>query len=282
VIISNATRHFWSAFLNNDDNLGHASRALYGNDIDDHVRACWRSAQETVAKVKKDIEPLQPNIILEVGASAGLNCFAFEKTYEKSVILGIEPETQAIKVAQSMKVLENLLPIFIKGVGEKIPLPDASVDLILCHIVREHVIYVPKVISEMSRVLAPGGVIHIEAPNCIWPYEPHLDIWRIPLLGKKFVKFCAYIQGKGKMINFLNHLQFIHPRYIETLLKLNSLEYQNRSIEKINSAFLHKADIKQYKKLAKILTIVKKYRLDGIALWLVGIFRLYPWLSNGV
>ncbi len=276
MILKNSSRQLWSLFLNNDNNLGHASRELHGHDIDSHVNACWLSAQETVTRVKKDIHPVHPKNILEVGASTGLNCYALGKLFDGAQVWGIEPETQAVEVAQSMKVAEGLSPIIIEGVGENIPLPDESVDLILCHTVIEHVRDVPKVISEMNRVLAPGGIIHLEAPNYIWPFEPHLGVWCIPLLGKRFVKFCATIQGKGRIVVFLNHLKFVHPTYLETIFNQHSLEYSNRSIEKINSAFSQTADIKHYKKLAKLLRMIRKVGLDRQLVKLLQKFRLYP------
>lgn len=276
MILNNSSRHLWSLFLNNGNNLGHASRELHGHDIDSHVNACWLSAQETVARVKKDIHPVHPKTILEVGASTGLNCYALGKLFDGAQVWGVEPETHAVAVAQSMKVPEGLSPSIIEGVGENIPLPNESVDLILCHTVIEHVRDVPKVISEMNRVLAPGGIIHLEAPNYIWPYEPHLGVWCIPLLGKRFVKFCATMQGKGRLTDFLNHLQFVHPIYLEELFNKHSLQYKNRSIYKIESAFLQTADIRHYKKLAKMLIILKAIGLDRLVVKLLRTFRIYP------
>jgi ubiquinone/menaquinone biosynthesis C-methylase UbiE len=276
MILNNTSRHLWSLFLCNEKNLGHTSRGLNGNDIDAHVTACWLSAQATTARVKRDIGPLHPRTILEVGASTGLNCYALTKLFDSAQVWGVEPETQAVEVAQSMKVAGELPPKFIDGIGENIPLPDESVDLILCHTVIEHVSDVPKVISEMHRVLAPGGVIHLEAPNYIWPFEPHLGVWCVPLLGKRFVKLCATMQGKGMVTDFLNHLQFVHPTYLEAIFQKHSLEYRNRSIDKIETVFSQTADIKQYKKLAKLLRMMRMLRLDRLVVKLLQNFRLYP------
>ena len=276
MILNNTSRHLWSLFLNNETNLGHASRALHGDDIDEHVKVCWLSAQETVARVKKDIVPLEPRTIVEVGASTGLNCYALEKLFDGAQVWGLEPETQAVEVAQSMKAAKELSPIFIEGVGENIPIPDESVDLILCHTVIEHVRDVAKVISEMNRVLAPGGVVHLEAPNYIWPYEPHLGVWCIPLLGKGFVKLCAATQGKVGMADFLNHLQFVHPVYLENLFDKYSLAYQNRSIDKIESVFSKTANIKSYKRLARLLSISRRLWLDRPVVKLLEKLRIYP------
>lgn len=276
MILTDSSRQLWSLFLNNKNNLGHTSRVLQGPDIDAHVNACWISAEETVGRVKKDTEPLAPRIILEIGASAGLNCYALAQAYPCAQVWGIEPELPAVAVAQSMKKANDSSPKVIEGVGENIPLPDKSVDLILCHTVIEHVRDVAKVISEMNRVLAPGGVIHLEAPNYIWPFEPHLGVWCIPLFGKSFVRFCAVLQGKGGMVNFLNHLQFVHPNLLEKLFDQYALEYQNRSINKIESVFSQSSEIKSYKKLARLLKGIGMLGLDGPLVKLLRKFRIYP------
>jgi ubiquinone/menaquinone biosynthesis C-methylase UbiE len=274
--LNSASRRLWTLFLNNKTNLGHATRILHGDDIDAHVMACWLSAQETVARVKKDIEPLKPSTVLEVGSSTGQNCYALAKILDNVQVWGVEPETQAVEVAKSMKVFNELSPIFIEGVGEDIPLEDESVDLILCHTVIEHVRDVPKVISEMNRVLVSGGVIHLEAPNYVWPFEPHLGVWCIPLLGKGFLKICARLQGKGGVTDFLNHLQFVHPAYLEDLFDRHLLEYQNRSIEKIQAVLSGTAEIKQYKKLARLLVMLRILGLDKLAVMVLRKFRIYP------
>lgn len=253
--LNDDSRLAWAQFICNTSNAGHAERVLHGSDIDSHVSACWASAQATAGRIQQDIGPLNPKKILEVGASTGLNSYALAQFYPDADVIGIEPEEQAVAVANSMKqVWPNFLPVFEAGYGEALPLDDASVDLIICHTVIEHVRDVPKVIAEMSRVLALGGVIHLEAPNYIWPYEPHLGVWCVPLFGKAFVRTCARLQGKGNMLDFLNHLQFVHPKMLENLFTRHGLAIENRATRKIAAAFSgNTKDVKAYKKLATVM-----------------------------
>nr|QBK91183.1 MAG: SAM dependent methyltransferase [Pithovirus LCPAC202] len=55
----------------------------------------------------------------------------------------------------------NHLPGFIKVVDNKIPLPDKSVDLITCHVAIHHFTHPELMISEMKRVIMPGGYLFI-------------------------------------------------------------------------------------------------------------------------
>ena len=140
--------------------------------------------------------------------------------------------------------------------GENLPFKDEQFDLIICHTVIEHVSNVEIVLSEMNRVLSPRGFIHLEAPNYNWPYEPHLAVWCLPRLGKKFVKFLTKIQKNNTNIDFLNHLQFVHPNRIEKKLKDLSMKWENlfsKKMYKISNG--ENVTVKQYVQLSKILKI---------------------------
>ncbi len=63
--------------------------------------------------------------------------------------------------------------------GENIPFGDESFDVILCTEVIEHVANPSRLISEMGRVLKPGGTAVITAP---WSLEISLQALRLPPL----------------------------------------------------------------------------------------------------
>src|SRR5205807_10193387 len=95
---------------------------------------------------------------------------------------------------------------FLCAFGELLPFREGSFDLVVCHTVIEHVCDVAKVIGEMARLLSSAGVIHLEAPNYLWPREPHLGLWCLPLLGKRHIRLLARLQGKGRDAWYLDHL----------------------------------------------------------------------------
>ncbi len=78
------------------------------------------------------------------------------------------------------------------GVGERLPYPDNSFDLILNHEVIEHVQDDRATASEMVRVLRPGGRIVLFAPNRLYPFETHGHYWR-----------GVYHFGNTPLINYL-------------------------------------------------------------------------------
>ena len=69
----------------------------------------------------------------------------------------------------------------------KIPLDGESVDCVVCTGTLEHVRDPRQVITEIQRILKPGGIVHIDVPF-IQGYHPDpTDYWRFTLEGLKLL-----------------------------------------------------------------------------------------------
>jgi SAM-dependent methyltransferase len=64
-----------------------------------------------------------------------------------------------------------------------VPLPDASADTILCTEVLEHVFDAPRVLTELHRLLRPGGRLLLTVPFVIGLHEPPYDFARYTSFG---------------------------------------------------------------------------------------------------
>ena len=274
--LTRQSRDAWYKFLNNVDNVGHAQREILKNDIDQHVNLCMESAINMTKGLQADLpDNFNPKSILEIGSSAGLNCYALKQVYPVAKVYGIEPEKEAVNVAISMDADGQLIE-FLQGIGEDLPFKDNSVDLIIIHTVIEHVQDVKQVIKELSRVLTETGIIHLNAPNYVWPHEPHLRIWTLPFLGKKFVKLSAIMQGKKNQVDFINHLKFVTPFNLEKEFIRRELIWINRAEIKVYSAINNDFAIKKYKKLSAALQLFDKLKLAKIIARLIIFLGLYP------
>ena len=66
-----------------------------------------------------------------------------------------------------------------------VPLPDASFDTVICNAVLEHVADPHRVVSEIYRLLKPGGQVYAEVPF-LWFYHGYpSDFWRFTRDGFK-------------------------------------------------------------------------------------------------
>lgn len=71
----------------------------------------------------------------------------------------------------------------IVGVAEDLPLEDASFDVALSTMMLEHVVDPRRVLSEVRRVLRPGGRLILVVPS-VWPaHEVPYDYWRFTRFG---------------------------------------------------------------------------------------------------
>jgi len=277
--LTNQARLAWLEFLGNQANHGHLNRQMSGADIEAHVQACWNSSLATAKRVQFELPDITPKRILEIGSSTGLNCFALQHIYPSAEVIGIEPEQEAVKTATSLIEASTAnQPTFLVGFGEDIPLESSTFDLIICHTVIEHVANVGKVISEASRLLSKTGILHLEAPNYIWPHEPHLNIWTIPLLGKGFVGMTAKLLGKAEQVEFLEHLKFVTPFRLEHHFRASGLKWENRVQRKFldlvdNS---NSIDIKRYRMAAVFIGWLGKLRIGTAVAGLLVRAGLYP------
>ena len=104
--------------------------------------------------------------VLDVGCAGG---FMTEAIAEKGArVTGIDPANEAINAARAHAQGSGLEVSYIVGVGEELPYEDASFDAVVCVDVLEHVQDLDKVISEITRVLKPGGMFLFDTINRNW------------------------------------------------------------------------------------------------------------------
>ncbi len=92
---------------------------------------------------------------LEVGCGGGLLTEEIAKM--GFLTTGIDPAETSIRTARTHAKDSGLSIQYDKGGGEHLPYPDNEFDVVFCCDVLEHVKDVGKVVSEISRVLRPGG-----------------------------------------------------------------------------------------------------------------------------
>ncbi|MDR1064503.1 MAG: class I SAM-dependent methyltransferase [Azoarcus sp.] len=277
-MLSKAVKDAWAAWIKVTRERCHLHFEIEGNDLKSHVTAGHRTGLHCASRVKNDIANVVPEKILEIGCSVGFNCLGLAERYPQALITGIEPDGEACVVASSMADYFGLKNVrFIQGIGESLPFPDESYDLIVCHTVIEHVNDVETCIKEMARILRAGGVAHIEAPNYIWPWEPHLGIAMPPLCPKPIMRFLAKLQGASAHVTYAEHLKLVHPAWIERCFLACGLKWTNRVEAKFqNASEGNNTDIVAYGRLAKIFKILHAMKLSGLAIYILLRLRLYP------
>ena len=121
-----------------------------------------------VGYAKKIIEQIIKNepskiSVLEVGCGGGLLSEEIAKLGFRTT--GIDPSESSLNTAIQHSKENNLEIKYVPGSGENLPFTNNSFDVVLCCDVLEHVQDLPKVITEISRVLKNGGVFIYDTFN---------------------------------------------------------------------------------------------------------------------
>ncbi|MEO0438708.1 MAG: bifunctional 2-polyprenyl-6-hydroxyphenol methylase/3-demethylubiquinol 3-O-methyltransferase UbiG [Pseudomonadota bacterium] len=93
--------------------------------------------------------------VLDLGCAGGFMAEALDD--RGASVVGIDPAADAIRAARSHSRAAGRNIHYDVGVGEALPYPNEQFDAVVCVDVLEHVKDLTSVISEVSRVLKPGG-----------------------------------------------------------------------------------------------------------------------------
>ncbi|MEK7543287.1 MAG: class I SAM-dependent methyltransferase [Patescibacteria group bacterium] len=99
--------------------------------------------------------------VLDVGCGDGKSTILFKKKIVCRKIVGMEGDTDRIKEAKR----NGIKDIVTCDLEKRWPLPDGSFDIVISNQVIEHIFNIDLFISEIYRVLRPGGYCLISTEN---------------------------------------------------------------------------------------------------------------------
>lgn len=146
------------------------------NDLSiyDAVAADWWSDEIRWVRTLKNLVPgrlawfdafaqWEGKAVLDLGCAGG---FMAESMADRgAVVTGIDPAADAIKAAHVHAKATGRNVRYDVGVGEKLPYGDTTFDIVVCVDVLEHVTDLTAVITEIARVLKPGGIFLFDTIN---------------------------------------------------------------------------------------------------------------------
>ncbi len=135
-----------------------------------HPSYVWRAGQERRLEIVRAHVVLEGRRILDIGCGLGMYTEAFSR-YSPHVY-GVEVELNRARHAASRAAG------VAQAVGEALPFPANTFDVVYNHEVLEHVADDRQVVHEAVRVARPGGYVVTYAPNRLWPFETHGIYWR--------------------------------------------------------------------------------------------------------
>jgi ubiquinone/menaquinone biosynthesis C-methylase UbiE len=162
--------------------------------------------------------------VLEVGA--GLGNILIQMKLNGINAVGIEPSKEYYEIIKKRLGQHNLdVSSVIKGYGENLPFDDHTFDFVLIMQVLEHVNDPEGVLAEINRVLRPGGICYITAPNYLSFRENHYRVFWFPMMPKFVAGWYLRLRVRDTSFlqNHINYITFLKVIRIATRLKWNNL-----------------------------------------------------------
>lgn len=120
--------------------------------------------QETIGEISSEL------VCLDIGCSAGYVTVELSDTFKR--MYGVEFDVHALK----HRPANTRNARFIAGDAMALPFCENSIDVIICAQVYEHVPNDECLVSEIYRVLKPGGTVFFSGPNKLFPIELHYNL----------------------------------------------------------------------------------------------------------
>ena len=117
-------------------------------------------------KVKLDNEN---GVMLDLGCGEGRHIFGVMQQFPNLQCIGLDPHLESLdKSLEGLELFESLstkTTSFLSGSAYSLPFADSTFDLVICSEVLEHLHEYKDAISEINRVLKPGGKFLASVPS---------------------------------------------------------------------------------------------------------------------
>jgi len=130
-------------------------RQWYDRNIMPRLVTCACSSGQ-VLKRRAKLIPLAQGDVFELGCGGGINLQFYDAGAVTSYA-GIDPNAALLSRSQSAAAQRGWSGDIREGVGEDIPFPDRQFDTVVCTFTLCSVDDPARVLSEMRRILRPGG-----------------------------------------------------------------------------------------------------------------------------
>ncbi|HXP57001.1 MAG TPA: class I SAM-dependent methyltransferase [Streptosporangiaceae bacterium] len=147
--------------------------------------------------------------IVDVGCGEGSATYLVKRLDPGNTVIGVDWSAMALKQAQARGVL------VVQGGIDRLPLPDASVDVVIMSELIEHLVDTDAAAEEARRVLRPGGTLLLSTPNlAAWYNRGLISLGIQPVFSEVSLKGIYGRPGQ----EVVGHLRLFTRRALEEFL----------------------------------------------------------------
>jgi SAM-dependent methyltransferase len=189
-------------------------QSQFGPNAANYATSRVHAEGASLARLVELTQPQRPWRVLDVATGAGHTAFAFAPHVAQVVASDLTP--QMLEVARGLAKQRGHSNItFTEAAAENLPFADASFDLVTCRTAPHHFADVNRFVTEVARVLRPGGVFgladNISPEDAVAAGQYNaIEKLRDPSHGR-----CL---GVGEWLELIGHAGLI-ARHSEVLIK---------------------------------------------------------------
>jgi len=180
---------------------------------------------------------------------AGLGMLSEEAAVRGAAPVAVEPGSGFREIALA-RIRRGGRGAVVGAVGERLPFPDNSFDLVVSMECLEHVEDPTAVLSEVFRILRPGGWFYFTCGNYLSFRELHFGVAWFPLFPKRLA--AVYLRLRGK-----------RPEFLMTSITYTTLPAIRRDLRKLG--FKSVREMHTYGRVRDPQTIKNPWRRRAIA-----------------
>lgn len=176
----------------------------------------WQEDHQTarLRAITRHTRNLTGTRVLDIGS--GMGGFLVAATLNGMSALGVEPSAAYCRITRLRGLRYGVAAAVVRGVGEALPCPDASFDIVLAQDILEHVRDPDATMREIRRVLAPGGVALVTVINRLAWRDPHYHLFGINWLPRAIAERIIERIGRSKHAARFSDNQRLGDMYYDT------------------------------------------------------------------
>ena len=179
----------------------YARRSAWDEDL---VRLRTQQVLAAPQRLQKEVsgwlaEAASQDVWLDLGCGPGMLLAAAAGLKTPGRGVGVDVSMTWLVVARRLIQAHGGTPVLAAGLAEALPLADGALSGVVSLDVIEHVDRPDVFLSEIDRVVRPGGRLALSTPNrfSLAP-EPHVMVWGVGLLPRRYqAPYVAWRSGKA-------------------------------------------------------------------------------------
>lgn len=198
-----------------------------------YIQNAYRELERGITQKQLDVLGINANgkRVLDVGCGPG-NLLVALSADTPELLVGVDVDTIFLRVGRSEieKLIEKsaMTPALLRAALPTLPFADASFDLVTCFLVMPHVPDDRVALTELARVLKPGGVLAISGHGLGFPLR-YLKRFRLKPLQMYLASLIYRCTGKKLIRNTLqNHKKMCD--ILKSIGVLPKMQHYNRKV----------------------------------------------------